>query len=71
MPRRKQRTETSTQVKQRYKDKAYKRYQVYLRQDEDYKIIEWVDLHKDYYGTTNLFREALECFIKQEDKSWF
>ena len=66
MPRRQRRTQTSTQVKQRYKDKTYKRYQVYLKIDEDRSIIEWVDTHKDSLGTTNIFRDALECYINQE-----
>ncbi len=68
MPRRKRRTQTSTQVKQRYKDKMYKRYQVYLKLDEDRSIIEWVDAHKDSLGTTNIFRDALASFIGEEDK---
>lgn len=57
-------TQTSTEVKQRYKDKMYRRYQIYLRYDDDYEIIEWVDAHKDLLGTTNIFREALEQYIK-------
>ena len=67
----KRKTQTSTEVKQRYKDNNYQRYQIYLRKDDDYKIIEWVELHKDIFGTTNIFRDALECYIKQEDESWF
>lgn len=67
----KRKTQTSTEVKQRYKDRVYRRYQVYLRFDEDYKIIEWVDSHKDTLGTTNIFRDALEMFIQEQDKEYF
>lgn len=60
----KQKTQTSTEVKQRYKDKAYKRYQIYLRQDDDREIIEWIESNKELIGTTNIFREALEQYVK-------
>lgn len=60
----KQRTHTSTKVKQRYKDKAYKRYQIYLRWDEDAESIRWIESHKESLGTTNIFREALEQYTK-------
>ena len=69
IPRRK--TQTSTEVKQRYKDKMYRRYQVYFRYDDDYKIIEWVDSHKDLLGTTNIFRDALEAYIREQDEDYF
>ena len=68
---RKRRTQTSTEVKQRYKDKMYRRYQVYLRYDDDYKLIEWVDSHKDLLGTTNIFRDALEGYIREQDEEYF
>ena len=60
----KQKTQTSTEVKQRYKDKAYKRYQIYFRQDDDREIIDWIESNKELIGTTNIFREALEQFVK-------
>ena len=44
---------------------------MYLRYDEDYKIIEWVDSHKDLLGTTNIFREALETYIREQDEDYF
>ena len=59
-------TRTSTEVKQRYKDKSYKRYQIYLRHDDDRELINWIDSHKDSLGTTSIFREALENYIKGE-----
>ena len=57
---------TSTEVKQRYKDKTYKKYYVYLRKDEDRDLIEWIDRHKERLGTTNIFREALEAYAKDK-----
>lgn len=56
-------THTSSEVKQRWKDKAYKRLTVYLRYDTDQQIIDFVETHKERYGTTNIFRDALEMYM--------
>lgn len=38
----------------------YKRYQVQLRIDEDADLIAFIDKNKAKYGTTELFRAAIE-----------
>lgn len=52
-------TTTSTEVKARWNDKTYKRYQVYLRKDDDADLIAFVDQNKTVLGTTELFRAGL------------
>lgn len=56
----KRKTTTSTEVKARYNSKAYKRYQVYLRQDDDADLIQLIEENKERYGTTEIFRAGLE-----------
>jgi len=53
-------TTTSTEVKQRWNAKTYKRYTVNLRKDEDAELIKLVESSKTRRGTTDIFREALE-----------
>lgn len=54
-------TTTSTEVKQRWENKAYKRYAVRLRQDTQADLIELVESRKNAgQGTTEIFSEALE-----------
>jgi len=57
-------TETSYEVRKRWMDKAYKRFTINLRVDEDEEIIDYIEKHKDKYGTTNIFRDALEMYVK-------
>ncbi len=56
----KRKTTTSTEVKQRWIDKTYKRIMVNLRKDEDADLIEWLGAHKDRYGPTEIFRTGIE-----------
>lgn len=58
-------TTTSTEVKNRWNAKTYKRYQVQLRKDDDADLIAWIDQNKEQYGTTELFRLGIEK-IKSE-----
>ena len=54
-------TTTSTEVKQRWIDKTYKRYVVSLRQDTQADLIELVESRKNAgQGTSDIFTEALE-----------
>lgn len=54
-------TTTSTEVKTRWKQKAYQQYNVNLRKDDDKELIEYVERKKaEGYNTTEVFREALE-----------
>ena len=57
-------THTSTEVKQRWNEKTYRRYQAFFRYDTDKDIIDWIEEHKEEYGTTNIFRDAVELLIK-------
>lgn len=57
-------THTSSEVKKRWMDKAYKRYAVNFRYDTDQKIIDFLEKHKEKYGTTGIFRDALDRYIK-------
>jgi len=56
-------TYTSSEVKKRWMDKAYKRYSLNLRYDTDQKLIDFVEANKDKYGTTAIFRDALEMYV--------
>ena len=57
-------TRTSTEVKNRWKKKAYKLYQVSLRYDSDQLLIEFIENNKERIGMTQIFREALEQYIE-------
>jgi len=57
---------TSSDVKMRYNSKAYKKVGVTFRKDTDADLIKFVETHKGKIGTTQLFREALEHYIKNE-----
>jgi hypothetical protein len=57
---------TSSEVKQRWKDKAYKRYTSYLRYDTDQEIIDFIEANKEKIGTSNLFRDALEMYMNAQ-----
>lgn len=60
-------TTTSTEVKQRWIDKTYKRYVISLRQDTQPDLIELVENRKSAgQSTTEIFAEALEL-LKNED----
>ena len=55
---------TSSEVKTRWMDKAYRKYVVSFRYDTDQEIIDFVEANKEKLGTTNIFREALEMYVK-------
>lgn len=57
-------THTSTEVKQRWIAKAYKRYNINLRYDTDQELIDWIEKRRKTENTTAVFREALEEYIK-------
>lgn len=57
-------SKTSTEVKQRWESKAYAKYLVRLRRDTDKSLIEYVEENKDRLGTSGIFRDALEEYIK-------
>ncbi len=61
----KRKTHTSSEVKQRWKAKTYKAYQVNLRKDEDAELIEFVESLKGKIGTSDIFRTGIETIRKK------
>lgn len=61
-------TTTSSEVKTRWKAKAYKTYQVNLRVEDDAGLIEYIEKNKLELGTTNLFKNGIELLIKEEEQ---
>lgn len=57
---------TSTEAKNRWNAKTYKRYQVSLRKDEDAPLIDAVESMRDRLGPTEIFRIGIETAIKEE-----
>lgn len=57
---------TSTEVKQRWENKAYAKYVVRLRYDSDMDLINYIERKKVAVGTTQAFREALEIAVAEE-----
>lgn len=57
---------TSSEVKARWMEKAYKKYLVNLRYDTDQDLIDFVEANKDKMGMTQIFREALAEYIAKQ-----
>lgn len=57
---------TSTEVKQRWESKAYRKYLIRFREDTDKRLIDYLEKNKERLGTTNIFRDALEEYIRKE-----
>lgn len=55
---------TSSEVKQRWESKAYKKYLVRFRDDTDKEIINYIEANKERFGTTEIFRAAMEMLIR-------
>ena len=55
---------TSSEVKQRWENKAYKKFLVRFREDADKEIIDYIEANKERFGTTEIFRAAMEALIK-------
>lgn len=55
----------STEAKQRWIDKTYKRIMVSFRLDNatDRRILQFLEDYKDIMGTTQIFREAISQYI--------
>ena len=62
----KRKTFTSYEVKKRYDSKTYRKYALAFRVDEDKELIDYIEKNKDKVGTTEIFRTALEQYIKTE-----
>ena len=61
----KRKTITSNEVKSRWEAKAYKKYLVRLREDDDADLIAFIEANKERYGTTELFRMGIDCIKKE------
>ena len=55
---------TSTEVKNAWKQRNYKQYNVNLKLDADKEIIDYIEANKERFGTTEIFRAAMEELIK-------
>ena len=55
---------TSSEVKTAWKQRNYKRYEVNFRLDTDKEIIDYLEANKDRFGTTEIFRAAMEALIR-------
>lgn len=55
---------TSSEVKNRWNAKTYKRFQVNFRVDTDREIIDYIEANKERFGTTEIFRAAMEVLIR-------
>lgn len=54
---------TSSEVKTAWKQRNYKRYEVNFRIDTDKEIIDYLEANKERFGTTEIFRAAMETLI--------
>ena len=55
---------TSSEVKQRWENKAYKKFLIRFREDTDKEMIDYIEANKERFGTTEIFRAAMEALIK-------
>ena len=55
---------TSSEVKTAWKQRNYKRYEINFRLDIDKEIIDYIEANKERFGTTEIFRAAMEMLIK-------
>ena len=54
---------TSSEVKKRWMDANYKSYRDNLRYDNDQDLIDYIEQFKEHFGTTEIFRVALQFLI--------
>lgn len=54
---------TSNEVKQRWENKAYRKFLIRFREDTDRDLIDYLEQHKEQFGTTEIFRQALQLLI--------
>lgn len=55
---------TSSEVKNAWKQRNYKQYNINLKLDTDKEIIDYIEANKERFGTTEIFRAAMEMLIK-------
>ena len=54
---------TSPEVKNRWIKENYRQYTVNFRYDNDQDLIDYIEQHKEQFGTTEIFRVALQLLI--------
>lgn len=57
-------SQTKQEIRVAWDAAHYKRYTVKLRLDTDKEIIAYIEAHKERFGTTEIFRAAMEILIK-------
>ena len=61
---------TSAEVRKRWRDKAYKQYTIYLRVDDDARLIDLIDkLKAKGLQNTEIFRYAMELYLADYEKN--
>lgn len=65
MQKKKASEHTSYEVRRRWDLENQKIYSVRLRKKDDADLIAWIEEHKQTTGTSQLFREALEKYMKE------
>lgn len=53
---------TSSKVKTAWKQRNYKCYAVNFRYDTDKEIIDYIEQNKEQFGTTEIFRAAMQMY---------
>lgn len=57
-------SQTKQEIRVAWDAAHYKRYTVKLRLDTDKEIIDYIEANKERFGTTEIFRAAMEMLIK-------
>ena len=57
-------SQTKQEIRVAWDAAHYKRYTVKLRLDTDKEIIAYIEANKERFGTTEIFRAAMEMLIK-------
>ena len=65
-------SKTSSEVKQRWKDKTYKRMNLYLRKDEDKEYLDFIDKRREQGETlAEIVKEGLDYLMKEQNYRTF
>ena len=53
----------SSEAKNRWNAKTYKRYAALLRKDEDKELIDWIEKNRGKYTIADIFRAGVETLM--------
>lgn len=56
-------SKAANRAKQRWEGKTYRKYVLRLREDTDQELINYIETFKGRFGTTEIFRVALQQLI--------